>query len=146
MDCSTIVRNFNALSKSLRILVIAVVLAITSSCSKSPSYLGFMNRPRTFHEGLADACEQLAASVKATKKMNGADVSLPPMLLGLNARSIEVDTNGVFIEVGVGRGAYGISWSRNERDPSVWELETAAENQRKVILSRKDFVPNPPVP
>lgn len=121
------------------VFVIFAGAVLTFSCGKAPSYLNFISRSKEYHNDVADACESLFSARTIGKTMNGNDHSLPSILRELHASHIGVVTNGVFIQIGIGRGAYEISWAVSDNDPLLWELETCAENMRRIHVARRKW-------
>jgi hypothetical protein len=110
---------------------------MTISCNQPPSYLDFTQRDQMYYKAFAKACE-LVRQHPGSAPIDGSKVSpdsvpLPDILRDLHPAYLRLSPQRIFISIGVGRGAYGIAWQRQEINPSVWELRTYAESLEKVL-------------
>ena len=109
------------------------------SCDRSPSYLEFMAKDSTFYRQVSEGCDKLLLQASArdgnSYTVRGDDASLPEILRKLKPEFVDIDSNHIYIRIGVGRGAYGITWEQAEQAESKWELTTTAEGLRNVVFS-----------
>ncbi len=119
---------------------IAVTVLLLSSCGRAPSYLSFIAKDPKYYQKLTEACDEVLkkypAGFKARNRLP-ANISLPSALQDLHPTAFSVSTNRVFFGVGIGRGAYGVSWQPlNSGRYEVWELRTHAEGIEKIVYTR----------
>ena len=117
---------------------LAVVLAFSVSCSRSPSYLSFIEQNSAYYARIAAACEEVRIRTPV-ELANGLKIfpdriSLPTALRELHPDYLRVSTNRVFVSVGVGRGSYGVAWQ--PVGISSWELRSYAENLERLLFTK----------
>lgn len=121
-------------------LAFVLIASMLFSCGKSPTYLSFTARSSTYYANIAGACDTLllktAGLANGERKIPGNSNELPEILRELRPQYVVVSTNGVFLLIGVGRGGYGIIWTRSDTPDSTWQLKTVAENKETVHFKR----------
>ena len=131
----------------MRRLVLFIALATLAltfvSCSDSTDYRRFVGRDSKYYAELADSCRTLIRTTGASATFGGGATNLPLAIRELNATTVEVDTNRVFIMMAKGRVRYAIVWEQSDNKPPVWELSTNAEGLRKVLFRSRDSSTTP---
>jgi hypothetical protein len=130
------------------ILIAAVVVGgvILLLYSLQSSYLRFVGKDSAYYREFADACDLLLQqhpvgtndwvyrhglrSPENSVQIRVTDPSLPRIIRALGPEEVVLSSNRVFILVGVGRGAFGITWAQDS-GPNGWSLRTCAENLEK---------------
>ena len=136
--------------KSLFPILIVVGICLIVMCGLSlltSDYLRFMGRDQRYYSDLARACDLVLerhplGSNATSVPVDGSDVpyvfiriprndpSLPKVIRDLAPEQVIVSSNRVHIVVGVGRGAFGITWE--PRDGPHWGIFTYAEGLERV--------------
>ena len=127
--------------KSLPIVLITILATLCFvSCSKSPSYLSFIQRDQAYFSKIAIACDEVRQRTPLSdadgRKLSPKSERLPTVLNDIHPDYFSVTTNRVFMMVGSGRGGYGIAWEFND---GAGELKTYAEGLETTLFKAAVF-------
>ena len=113
------------------------------SCSRPAGYRAFVRHDQQYYAQFATACDALisqnATGSAYQRELTSDDQSLPIQLRDLHPSHLVVSSNAVLVTVGYGWDSYGIGWSPNEHDPSLWELKIGLleGESRRILYSRR---------
>jgi hypothetical protein len=121
------------------VLLLPIVWVLIQMNSGPPIYRTFVQRDPNYFVKLSQDCDKLLANLtiyKVTEQdFRGDDPSLPSTLKDIHAGSIEVTSNRVFVEVGLGRAGFAIIWGQVDQNPIMWKLSAVAENFETPLLT-----------
>lgn len=121
-------------------------LAFTPGFSGRPSFVAFtFHRTQKYYSQFADACDELIAKVgtglTTNYMMDLKDPRLPIVLRNLNATSISVETNRVWIFFKIS-GRYSIGWEPDYVDSNAWVLTTYGDGNNVRVFLRTNLAPH----
>jgi hypothetical protein len=99
-----------------------------------------MGQDKAYYAKIADACDKVRvetpASIADGRQLSPDAVPLPSVLAELHPNFLTISTNRIDIDIGPGRGGYGITWESVGPSSHTWELSTCAESLQKVVFTR----------
>jgi len=126
----------------IAVLVLGGILCLPYAISP---YLRFMDKSSAYYEQVASALESLRQryplGTNSTLHIPVSDPSIPQVIRHLHPSEILRFADGAGVRIGVGRGSFTVSWSRDEMrtNANIWTLKSNAEGLRKVIYARTGF-------
>lgn len=126
-----------------------VIVMALCSCSRSPSYFGFLKHDKEYYAEIAESCRNLLSQTNYFSKaidVRGDDPSLPKPILDLHATTIRIAnrilfstnyTSGISISFGEGRPDFTIAWYQNDygNGNCPWELAVNGDGPHTVVFS-----------
>jgi hypothetical protein len=104
-----------------------------------------MDKSSTYYRQVADGLEmvrqQHPLGTNLFLEIPVLDPSIPEVIRNLHPSKIRRFADGAGVMIGVGRGGFAVSWSRDDMhtNSDIWILETNGEGLRKTIYARTGF-------
>jgi len=126
----------------LKLLACLVAVALVG-CVGPPSYLGFIRKDQPYFASIGKACDELRTHVSRNvadgRILLPNEISLPPAVQSLYPAYLSVRTNRVFVMVGVGPGAYSVTWRTVESKWPTWQLSVSGQDTEKLVFTTTSF-------
>jgi hypothetical protein len=108
-------------------------------------YHRFMEKSSAYYSQVADGLElvrqQHPLGTNLFLDIPVSDPSIPEVIRSLRPSEIRRFADGAGVRIGVGRGRFSVSWSRDtmRTNFNAWNLSTGAEGLRKIVYTRTGF-------